>query len=182
MKDFINKYNLNNTIITISISGGVDSMVCSYLLKKLNHPFIAVHINYMNREECLKEEELLKWWCNTILNIPLYIRRIDEINRPKCMEYEMRDLYESYTKNCRFNTYINTNINTNTNINILLGHNKDDTIENIFTNIASNSHYENLLGMTEYSTQTHNIGSSTHSIHFIRPLLNTIKKKVTRIH
>jgi tRNA(Ile)-lysidine synthetase-like protein len=173
-KDFLEKHKLTDKLITVSISGGVDSMICSYILKQLDINFICVHIDYYNRSECLHEEELLKWWCNTILDVPLYIRRIDEINRPKCMEYELRELYESYTKNIRFNSYITTSPNPI----VMLGHNKDDTIENIFTNMASNSHYENLLGMTEYSTQTHNIGSLTHSIHFIRPLLNTIKKDI----
>ncbi len=177
-KDFIKKYKLTDKLITVSISGGVDSMVCSYILKQIpNINFICVHIDYYNRKECEQEEELLKWWCNTILDVPLYIRRIDEINRPKCMEHELRDLYESYTKNIRFNSYITTSPD----VVVMLGHNKDDTIENIFTNMASNSHYENLLGMTEYSTQTHKIGSNRSkipSIHFIRPLLNTMKKDI----
>ncbi len=173
-KDFLEKYKLVNKIITVSISGGVDSMVCSYILKQLNINFICVHIDYYNRSECAQEEELLKWWCNTILEVPLYIRRIDEINRPKCMEYELRDLYESYTKKIRFNSYITTSENPI----VMLGHNKDDTIENIFTNMASNSHYENLLGMTEYSIQTHKIESTELKIQFIRPLLNTMKKTI----
>jgi tRNA(Ile)-lysidine synthetase-like protein len=171
-KDFLEKYKLMDKLITVSISGGVDSMVCSYILKQIpGIKFICVHIDYYNRPECEQEEELLKWWCNTILDVPLYIRRIDEINRPKCMEYELRDLYESYTKNIRFNSYITTSPD----VIVMLGHNKDDTIENIFTNIASTSHYENLLGMKEYSTQA---GSNKSSILFIRPLLNTMKKDI----
>jgi tRNA(Ile)-lysidine synthetase-like protein len=165
MKDFINNNNLTNKTIIISISGGVDSMVCSYLLKLIEHPFIAVHIDYYNRDECLKEEDLLKWWCCKILNIPLYIRRIDEINRPKCMKNELRDLYESYTKSIRFNTYkiIDNPI-------VMLGHNKDDTLENILTNTAHMSHYDNLLGMDYVSI--------IDEITFIRPLLNTFKKEI----
>jgi tRNA(Ile)-lysidine synthetase-like protein len=171
MKNFLIKHNLNKKIITISISGGVDSMVCSYLLYCIGQPFIAVHIDYYNRDECLKEESLLIWWCN-IINIPLYIRRIDEINRPKCMKYELRDLYESYTKNIRFNSYITSNeLNE---IYIMLGHNKDDTLENVFTNIASNSHYDNLLGMEPISKQIHN----NKEITIIRPLLTIYKSEI----
>ena len=176
MKDFLTKHNMNDKIITVSISGGVDSMICSYLLYCIGQPFIAVHIDYYNREECMKEEELLKWWCN-MLNAPLYIRRIDEINRPKCMKYELRELYESYTKNIRFNSYINSNDNEIYDINeilVMLGHNKDDTIENILTNIASNSHYDNLLGMEPVSKQIHN----NKEITIIRPLLNIYKKDI----
>jgi tRNA(Ile)-lysidine synthetase-like protein len=173
MNDFISNNNLNNkeikSEITVSLSGGVDSMVCSYLLKKIpNIKLSAVHIDYYNREECEKEEELLIWWCNTILDIPLYIRRIDEINRPKCMEYELRDLYESYTKDVRFNSYINLSQF------IVLGHNKDDTIENILTNIVSQSHYENLLGMTPISNQSY----KDKNICFLRPLINIPKAEI----
>jgi tRNA(Ile)-lysidine synthase TilS/MesJ len=148
-------------------------MVCSYLLKQIpNIKLSAVHIDYYNREECNKEEELLIWWCNSILNIPLYIRRIDEINRPKCMEYELRELYESYTKDVRFNTYIN--INTCYIPFVILGHNKDDTIENILTNTASCSHYENLLGMTPISNQNY----KNKNICFLRPLINIPKSEI----
>ncbi len=174
MKDFLTKNNLNDKLITVSISGGVDSMICSYILHYIKQPFIAVHIDYYNREECIKEEELLKWWCN-IINTPLYIRRIDEINRPKCMKHELRELYESYTKNIRFNSYINSNDNNEIyEIYVMLGHNMDDTIENILTNISSNSHYDNLLGMQPLSKQIHN----NKEITIIRPLLNTYKKDI----
>ena len=174
MEDFIHDNKLDNKLITVSISGGVDSMVCSYLLKLINHPFIMIHIDYYNRDECEKEESLLKWWCSNVLNTPLYIRRIDEINRPRCMKYELRELYESYTKNIRFYSYITINLDYNTEPYVMLGHNKDDTIENIFTNIASCSHYDNLLGMTPISKQTIN----GHTINFIRPLLTIMKKDI----
>lgn len=177
MEEFIKNNNLKNDNIIISISGGVDSMVCSYILKKLTYKFTnlkisCVHIDYYNRPECKHEEELLIWWCNTILNIPLYIRRIDEINRPKCMEFELRNLYESYTKDVRFNCYIHTNYNNDTYV--VLGHNKDDTIENIFTNTASQSHYENLLGMTPVSYQPYR----DKDICFLRPLINIPKSEI----
>ncbi len=167
MKKFIDTHKLNRKLITVSISGGVDSMICSYLLKMCKQPFIALHINYMNRDECLKEEDLLKWWCNSILDVPLYIRRIDEINRPRCMEFEMREIYESYTKDIRFRAYYTTSPEPI----IMLGHNKDDMIENILTNTASASHYENLCGMTEYSSQSFLNGT----LCFIRPLLSIMK-------
>ena len=175
MKEFIKNNNLINEHIIISLSGGVDSMVCSYLLKQLtinfkNLKISCVHIDYYNRPECEHEEELLIWWCNSILNISLYIRRIDEINRPKCMEYELRDLYESYTKDVRFNSYISVNNNSY----VILGHNKDDTIENIFTNTVSQSHYDNLLGMAPISNQTY----KNKNICFLRPLLNIPKKDI----
>jgi tRNA(Ile)-lysidine synthase TilS/MesJ len=84
------------------------------------------------------------------------------------MKYELRDLYESYTKNVRFNSYINVGEY------VVLGHNKDDTIENILTNTASQSHYENLLGMTPISYQSY----KDKDICFLRPLINIPKSEI----
>ena len=165
-------------IITVSLSGGVDSMVCTYLLKVIGHPFQAVHINYANRPECPQEVDLLRYWCS-ILSVPLIVRTIDEINRPRCMEPEinLRELYESYTRDIRMLAYINANpaqqAQSNNNY-VMLGHNQDDTIENILTNIASGSHLDNLLGMTPMSSQTH-FGEE---IQFLRPLLNITKQEI----
>lgn len=167
MRAFVTKQNLAKERITISLSGGVDSMVCSYLLAAIGQPMQAVHINYNNRAECALEEDLIMYWCQ-LLGIPLYIRRLTEINRPKCMEYNMREVYESYTRDMRFYAY------TNTGPYVMLGHNKDDTIENILTNMASQSHYDNLCGMTEYSKQDH----YGQPITFLRPLLATMKQEI----
>ena len=203
MRDFISRNNLKGELITVSLSGGVDSMVCSYLLWAIGQPMQAVHINYNNRAECIHEEELIINWCN-LLGIPLYIRRITEINRPKCMAYNMREVYESYTRDMRFYAYVNSAIggqsyrlhwdynpvqrycrNTDSlptpgglriqcERYVMLGHNKDDCIENILTNTASQSHYENLCGITEYSTQDH----YGQPITFLRPLLATMKQDI----
>ena len=159
--------NINNNLV-LSLSGGVDSMLCSKLYGPLHS---AIHINYMNRgDTSLKEEEFVIDWCKTN-NINLYVRRINEINRRDAMLYDMRNTYESYTRNVRYGCYktILKNIN---NGKIILGHNKDDCMENIFTNIASCNHYENLNGMTEYSEQD--------DIIFYRPMLNKSKAEIER--
>jgi tRNA(Ile)-lysidine synthetase-like protein len=171
MRDFISRNNLEGKLLTVSLSGGVDSMVCCYLLACIGQPMQAVHINYNNRAECVYEEELLINWCK-MLGIPLYIRRLTEINRPKCMAYNMREVYESYTRDMRFYAYVNTAIGRRSYV--MLGHNKDDCIENILTNTASQSHYENLCGMAEYSTQDH----YGQPITFLRPLLATMKQDI----
>ncbi len=168
MDNYLTKYNLKNKTIILSLSGGVDSMVCSYILHILKQKFIAVHINYNNRKECPIEEKLLKYWCLEILSVPLYIRKISEINRPLCMEYEMRNVYEDYTKQIRYSAYINSDDEPY----VMLGHNKDDSIENVFTNILTSNHTDNLLGMTEISSQEY----KGKNIIFLRPFLNTFKK------
>ncbi len=156
----------------LSLSGGVDSMVLSYILHKKNINFTAVHISYCNREECEQEVQFLKEWCD-IIQTKLYYRKIHEIKRKDCMEYGLRELYEDYTRDIRFNTYklVSKIINPeNLETNVFLGHNKNDRFENILTNIAGQSHYDNLTGME--------LIQNISGINFYRPLLNTTKEEI----
>lgn len=177
--EFIDNIKKNTDVNegTVSLSGGVDSMVMSYFLKYIGIINInAIHINYNNREECSDECNILNQWCNFI-NIKLYIRKIIEINRKDMMEWNMRDLYETYTRDVRYNSYIhcpNENVNKN---NIFLGHNHDDQFENIFTNIVSESHYLNLRGMKTNTIQKF----KDKEITFIRPMLDIPKQIIYKI-
>ena len=173
IKNIIDEVRINTSVKKgiISLSGGVDSMILSYILKYIGIDIIAVHINYNNRPECKNECDILRQWCN-FLGIKLYIRKIVEIQRSEMMEYNMRELYETYTRDIRFNTYINAEKNSD--INVFLGHNHDDQFENIFTNIVSQSHSNNLCGMEIQS----NIQFKSDTINFIRPMLNIQKKDI----
>jgi len=167
--------------ITLSLSGGVDSMVCSVLLAKMakytpssQFTWNAVFINYMNRETAIEEEEFVKDWCRK-LNIDLYVRRITEINRKNCMKYELREIYETYTRNVRYATYkyvgsLSNGNYANNHANVIMGHNNDDCIENILTNITQQRKYDELKGMSPDSTQD--------GIRFLRPLLDIPKDDI----
>ena len=158
--------------VIISLSGGVDSMVSSLVLKRLsqkyNFELIAVHINYANRRCCGEEEDYLKHWCS-FLNIPLHIREIKEIHREICKKYGMREIYESYTRDVRFMTYKLVWGNESPAY-VVLGHNRDDIFENIMTNIAQKTKYDMLDGMIA--------DQEINNIRFIRPLLNISKAHI----
>lgn len=157
----------------LSLSGGVDSMVTSYLLKTEGVNFVGVHISYENRKECEDEVEVLKEWCG-FLDVKFFVRRIHEINRKQCMEHNLRTTYEDYTRNVRFNSYkIVRDLLNLDETRVILGHNKDDSFENILTNITSQSHYENLIGMS--------IVQKLSGIEFYRPLLNFSKREIYEI-
>jgi len=151
--------------LTVSVSGGVDSMVCLFLLKKLalsNRKInpIAVSINYKNRKEQNIEIYLVNLVCN-ILEIPHYVREINEIQRSRDGD---RELYEEHTREIRFNTYLKIGGP------IILGHNLDDTLENIFSNIKKQKNYDNLFGMSVHSTER--------KVNIWRPLLSIAKKTI----
>ena len=167
-------FNDNKTYI-ISLSGGVDSVSCLFMMINLfkNANIVAVHINYNNRKETIDEVIFLRNLCLK-LNVILYVRKITEIYRQPCINNDIREVYESYTKKVRFNSYKKTfndikNINDDIPI-VILGHNKDDCFENILTNIAYKNKYENLIGV-EYST-------IIDGINFIRPFMNVDKTEI----
>jgi tRNA(Ile)-lysidine synthase TilS/MesJ len=91
------------------------------------------------------------------------------------MKWDLRNLYETYTRDVRFKTYIQTaKIKQWDKFAIVLGHNHDDCIENILTNITTKSKYENLYGM-EYSSQ---LDFADNKLNFIRPLLQITKSQI----
>jgi tRNA(Ile)-lysidine synthetase-like protein len=158
------KPNIKSVII--SLSGGVDSMVCSWLLVN-TYPksnITAIHINYNNRSTSDMEASFVVDWC-TFLGIKCKVRRIHEIERKSCMDYGMREVYERYTRNIRYFCYKEEDADY-----IVLGHNRDDVLENIFTNIAHKHKYDNLDGMQEHSIQD--------GISFWRPLLKKTKQQI----
>ena len=153
--------------IIISLSGGVDSIVLGYILSELHpkHLITAVHIDYANRHTSTDEAAFVGAWCGH-LGIKYVFRRIDEINRNDCMQYGLRSTYESYTRCVRFGTYKAV---SNKPI-VFLGHNLDDSFENILTNITKMTKYENLTG---WDVHTHQDG-----IRFVRPMLHIDKKDI----
>lgn len=166
--------------IVVSLSGGVDSMLLSYLLNIIQREtnlcsdttrhihLSAVHINYRNRSESDMEQLFVEQWCNK-LKIPLYVRVIDDITRG----ITDRKWYESVTRDIRFDLYKRIVEKTEGNGYIVLGHIKDDAIENIFTNFARGQHIFNLKKLQ--------MVSKMYDVNVWRPLLNTKKDEIVKL-
>lgn len=152
--------------IAVSISGGVDSMIASQIANewctKNKKQLILLHINYGNRECCNDEIKMLVYWAAQ-LNAPLFIRTIDEIQRKRSSQY--RTLYEDVTRRIRFSFYKYFKCP------IILGHNKDDCMENIFSNLSKQIHFDNLLGMKS-------ISYDLNDVMILRPMLEFNKIKI----
>lgn len=152
--------------VAISISGGVDSMIASYITsiwcKRNKKQLILLHINYNNRDCCKQELLMLEDWASR-LSAPLFVRTINEIQRSRSSQF--RTLYEDVTRKIRFSFYKQFNCP------IVLGHNKDDCIENIFSNLSKKIHFDNLLGMSSVSYDLNDVK-------ILRPMLEIEKPEI----
>ena len=148
--------------VLISLSGGVDSLVCLHLYNNMYpNKVSALHINYMNRETHNCEEAFVKYMCRQ-MGITLYVRRIEEVQRSRD---KTREDYEKYTNELRFNLYRQFKDHL-----VILGHNYDDCLENVFSNIKKNKNLDNLFGMDKISI--------IRDVPIYRPLLDVTKTKI----
>ena len=139
------KENIDNNSkkVIVSLSGGVDSMVLTTILKLLGYNVICGHINYNNRNETYEEQEFLEKWCY-FNSIKLYVKTLDNIKRSE----SKRNEYEAITKKIRFDFYKEIMLNEEQSM-ILLGHHKDDVLENVFANICRGRNILNLAVIKE---------------------------------
>jgi tRNA(Ile)-lysidine synthetase-like protein len=154
--------------VFVSLSGGVDSMVMTALLKLNGTPVKSIHILYGNRTESEEEYHFLHEYCHR-LDVPLYVYRIPYIRRTNIN----RAFYEAMTRDLRFLTYRACANLTNSPPHVLLGHIQEDVVENIWTNISKGQHLDNLAKMETAEIQ--------HGVTIMRPLLETTKDQIYAI-
>ena len=158
-----NNIILSNKVI-ISLSGGVDSMVLTTILKYLGLEIIAIHINYNNRKESSKEQQFLEYWCYNN-NITLNTKVITDIKRCN----GKRSDYEYQSKKIRFDFYKEIIDKENIPF-ILLAHHKDDVVENIFANVCRGRYILDLAVIKEQSV--------INDVNIMRPLINYYKEDI----
>jgi tRNA(Ile)-lysidine synthetase-like protein len=123
-----------NTKFIISLSGGVDSMVCLYLAllyRRINPQFrfCAVHINWNQRSESKKEMEfLVNWSWNN--NVELITRNYYGLSRSK-----NRAVFERESRALRFDFYKEVMSRDEIPGVVFMGHHRGDIVENVFTNM-----------------------------------------------
>jgi tRNA(Ile)-lysidine synthase TilS/MesJ len=151
-------------------------MVCLFIANAVfgNKNVRCVSIDYANRPEQSLEIQMVNHVCG-ILEIEHYVRVIDEVKRPlRAPKVEPRDglidreFYESFTRDIRFKAY--RDVASDTFTSIILGHNLDDTLENVFSNMKKHKNYDNLFGMTQWSEER--------GVQIWRPLLEVPKSDI----
>ncbi len=185
------KSNISRNI-GISVSGGADSMVCTLLVyvfsNKHGYNPIVFSVNYGNRIEQNIEIYMVNKYVQFLNNIfdfgnnkNHYVRIIDEMKRTHgTTELNDRDFYEDFTRNIRFDCYKNVSnsvcisstksTENPTDLPFILGHNRDDSLENVISNIKKERSYQNLFGM--------NVIGNEKDITLFRPLLSVWKREI----
>ncbi len=152
----------------VSLSGGVDSMVMLALLAHIGADVHAVHIVYGNRAQSEDEYNFLVRYCAR-LGVPLWAYRVQWLKRGEVD----RQFYEDMTRDLRFMTYraVGQMIGYNAAPpSVLMGHIKDDIVENIWTNIAHCHHLGNLKKMAAEEVQQ--------GVRIMRPFLTVNKDDI----
>ena len=156
--------------IMVGVSGGVDSLSVLFFAKcyALKHKakLYPVIIDHKLREESTKEAKNLKYKLKKKFKISCKIlsKKINKID--KNLQSYARDLrYDLFFKEC--NKY---NIDY-----LLLGHHKDDFIENFFIRFLRGS---GLKGLVSFDKNV----SNYNGIKIIRPFLSTSKKELININ
>ena len=155
MQTFYTSRGIRN--VCVSLSGGVDSMVISYVLHHLRLAKIidtvcAVHVDYGNRNVSLTEAYFVRSWC-AYLRIPLIMRRIEHMRRDNDLVTcgVDRSVYESATKELRFNLYRYAMERYNCE-SVVLGHHQDDLSENVLMNVVRGNDLLDLFTMVDDQT------------------------------
>jgi tRNA(Ile)-lysidine synthetase-like protein len=171
MSDFIKPYKN----IILSLSGGVDSMVCFALLSlvKEDRNLTTASINYNLRDESSDELYFIKDYTkkyekdlNINYSITLEISRKKEDSVP-------RSEFEETSRELRFNLYLDIIKENKWSIDetiIIVGHHQDDLIENVFNNFMQGRDLTDLTVMREKSL--------IHGLTIGRPLLSFPKSDI----
>ncbi len=168
----LDQLKLDHRQIGASVSGGVDSMVCTLLLYVFSHKYgynpTVFSVNYGNRFEQNIEIFMVNKYLDFLYTVfdnttKHYVRKITEMKRTQDHD---RDIYEEFTRNIRFQCYKIVAPN----VPFILGHNRDDSLENVISNIKKERSYQNLFGMAPIGVEK--------DVTLLRPLLSVWKRDI----
>ena len=180
VKNFMEKNDLYKDGVIVSLSGGVDSMVILAILIRLSKekPFniFICSINYNLRKESYKEMLFLKEYCNNY-DVKTYFHHLEGtynngVSKRSIKNSEIsggRKVFEETSREIRYNGYKEIIQEFNCK-GVMVGHHKDDIIENIFTNSMKGHDIMNIEVMKEIS--------NINNVNIFRPLLEFRKDTI----
>ena len=162
--------DVSNKKIMVGVSGGADSLSILFFSQcyalKNNAKLYPVIIDHKLRKESSSEAKNLKYKLKKNFNIHCKIlsKKITKIDRN----------IQSYARDLRYDLFFKECIKYNIE-HLLLGHHKDDLIENFFIRFLRGS---GLKGLVSFDKNVSNFNG----INIIRPFLSTSKKELININ
>jgi tRNA(Ile)-lysidine synthetase-like protein len=141
LTDTIRRYPYER--VASSFSGGVDSTALLHALQQTGKYVVAIHVEYVNRNEARLEREFLQYYC-ALHDIPLYYRTIHYMKRHDNLID--RNIFEEETKKARFHLYKYVLEREHLQV-VCMGHHMGDIVENIFTNMFKGRDTTDIKGM-----------------------------------
>lgn len=155
--------------VVVGVSGGVDSMVCLTVLRRLGYDVHALHVNYGLRPGAEKDEAFVRRWSREQTPpVPLCVETCDPQARA-----EDRD--ESLQEAARIQRYealsaLAEDVGAPV---VAVGHHRDDQAETLLLNLLRGAGPEGLAGMPPVR-----VFENAPSIRLIRPLLGQSRDEI----
>ena len=153
---------LNKARVLIAISGGIDSIVLTYLFSKLKYNIAIAHVNFQLRAEESDKDEAFVRQLGKDLDIPVFVHLIDTTNFAKTHKQSI----QVAARNIRYRWFEKLLKEQDYHY-VLTAHNQNDTIETFFINLSRSSGLEGLTGIPTINKQ------------IIRPLLPFSRAEIT---
>jgi tRNA(Ile)-lysidine synthase len=152
---------LKDKKLLIAISGGIDSVVLTHLLKKLNYTFSLAHCNFGLRGKESNKDEAFVIELGKTLNVATYTIKFNTENyaTEKGLSTQMAARELRYT-------WFQKILNENKLDYIVTAHHKDDVIETFLINLTRGTGLDGLTGIPEVNGN------------IVRPMLPFIREEI----
>jgi tRNA(Ile)-lysidine synthase len=147
----------------LAVSGGPDSMFLLNKIHSLGYNFAVAHVNYHQREESDKDEELVQKYCQN-WNLPFFVYHVQFKSPKKNFQTEAREI--------RYN-FFQTIAKQWKSRHIITAHHLDDHLETHYLQKKRNS-------LVEYWGLTPKVYWKDKKIWVLRPLLSINKNQIYR--
>jgi len=154
---------LDDDPVLVAASGGVDSMTCLSVLRRLDVDVHALHANYGLRPGADADEALVRRWCDAQSpSVPLSVVSLDAKARAASDDESLQEA----ARRLRYDALAERAAEVGASV-VATGHHRDDQAETLLLNLVRGSGPEGLAGMRPARPL-----EADPSVSLVRPLLN----------